>query len=296
VQWEHPFGGDEALALRAGRQAVPMGKVVGGAGHFDHFASLPLAVRAVLGDSWNEDGLQLNWSRSHDGPLPMLETVGIGFWQPRNYPGSPDTPWAPALRAHAALGDWGFDGFAMRLEPRGRGTYVQNALSAHTHATPDCNTSLTGITCFDGRSDLLVGSVTWDTPWAGIRLQAAGLARRDRGELASAGGSARYRGTTSGGWMDVVWPVHPQWTLALRGESVRSVQTVAGTGALAAATDAGLLGSTRIQRLSTSASYEALPGLFLSLEAGTDRQGATRNRFTLLRLVWTPEPLWGLSW
>lgn len=291
LQWERDIG-DDSIVLRGGRQALPTGGVVAGGGHFDRFGAMPLAKRVVVGGDWIDDGLDLRWERNHDGPWPWLETVGFGLWRGHAYPGGPGMPPAPALHARVAAGGWTADLFATRLQPTRRGAYIQNERSGHTHATPDCDRSLVGITCFDGRSDVVTLGLRWQTPWPGWTLQGAGLLRRDAGTLWSASGEARYRGNTGGGWIDVVWQATPSLELALRGETVRGVQRIDGAGALAVATDAGLLGSTRIRRVAGSAGYALRKGLRLSVELGSDRVGPRHDDFAALRLVWTPGPLW----
>jgi len=295
LQWQRPLG-EGRLQLRGGRQAVPTGRVVAGGGHFDRFGAMPLAKRVVLGGDWIDDGLDLRWQRGEDDRWPWLQSLGVGVWRGRAYPGGAGMPWAPALQARVGAGGWQAQLLAMRLQPSRRGAYIQNALSGHTHARPDCERSLVGITCFDGRSDVLTLGLRWDTPWTGWTLQAAGLWRRDVGALWSASGDAHYRGNTGGGWLDVIWQPSDRWQLALRGEGVRGVQRVRGSGALAVATDAGLLGNQRVQRLVASAGYLLRDDLRASVEAGVDRIGSERESFAALRLVWTPGALWRRDW
>lgn len=288
--------GDDAWALGLGRNHLPMGDVLEGGGHFDRFATMPLAKRAVLGDDWIDDGVSVRWDRSHDGPLPWLETLDLGLWRGRSYPGGAEGPWVPAVHASALVGAWRIDGFAALVEPRLRGGYTQGPNTVHTHDTPDCRGSLVGITCFDGRTDVLGASVAGELPWAGLQLRAGGLLRRDRGLLYTANGEADYRGTTGGGWTDLVWPLTPQVELSLRGESVRGVQTLTGPSAVLAARDAGLLGSTTLRRASAALAYAITPSLRLGVEVGTERHGSARNDFSSLRLSWTPQALWSRSW
>lgn len=295
VSWEQVLG-DDLLALGAGRNRLPMGRILMNGGHFDRFGAMPLAKRAVTGDDWIDDGVSLRWQPGHDGALAGLDTVTAGIWRARSFPGGPDTAWAPALHARATLGSIDIDGFISSVAPPRRGAYIQNSRAAHTHDEPDCRTSLVGITCFDGRSDLLAFSIGWDLPWPTLRLESAMLLRRDRGVLFSASGEARYAGSTGGGWVDMIWTPSERHRVSLRAESVRSVQSLTGVGALAVATDAGLLGSTRIWRATAAASRRLKPGWLVSLEAGADAQGSHTNPFAALRLLWTPDRLGGWSW
>lgn len=295
LQLKAPLG-DDGWALGLGRNRLPMGRVIEGGGHFDRFAAMPLAKRAVLGGDWIDDGLSLRWDRSHDGPLPWLETLDLGVWRGRVYPGGAAGPAVPALHASVKLGDWRLDGFAAALRPRGRGAHTQGPNTVHTHARPDCSGALTGITCFDGRSEVLGGSLAADLPWAGLQLRAGGLLRRDRGLLYSANGEAQYRGSTGGGWVDLLWPLMPKAELALRAENLRGVQTLAGSSALLAARDAGLLGSVPLRRASAALALQVMPDVRLSVEFGGEQQGQEHNDFTALRVVWIPQSLWSRSW
>jgi len=295
LRTDHELG-DDTVQLGAGRNRLPMGQLLEGGGHFDRFAAMPLAKRAVLDDDWIDDGVSLRWQRSHDATWSWLQAVDIGLWRAQAFPGGAGAPMAPAIHISLGWSALSLDGFASTVRPRQRGAHLQNAQAAHTHDKPDCQGSLTGIFCFDGRSDVLAGSATWRLPFAGLQLESAALLRRDRGVLSSSNGDATYSGTTAGGWTDMVWPVTPRITLALRRESVRGVQDVQGSSALPVARDAGLTGSTRIWRAAAAASYAPVNSLKLSLEAGTDRQGSTRNDFVVLRLLWLPDTLWGASW
>ncbi|OYU27760.1 MAG: hypothetical protein CFE41_09625 [Burkholderiales bacterium PBB2] len=289
--------GDEQWLLGAGRNRLPQGRLIDGGGHFDRFASQPLAKRAVLGGDWIDDGISLRWQRSHEGRWAALETVDLGLWRARRFPGGSQGPAAAAAHARLAWGDVALDASAALLRPRGRGAYVQSSTAAHTHERPDCSGNLLGIHCFDGRSQVFSASLSWLLPTeADLRLEAAGLLRRDRGQLYSINGDTDYQGSTGGGWLDLIWQIRPSTGLALRAETLRGVQTLESVNALAVARDAGLLGNSRIWRAAASLSHEPWPGLRLSLEAGRETLGSQHNNFSLLRLVWTPDALWSRSW
>lgn len=308
LQWEQRSA-DGRWHLGGGRQRLPVGGVLDVGGHFDRFASMPLARRAVLNGDWTAEGARLGWQRRLDaGPLGLDQlALELSSWLPRDWPGSAQSPWAPALHLQLGFDRLSLDGFVMRLRSPLRGALSPNTLAAHTHAQPDCRGSLVGITCFDGRSEIVAASLTWSLPWSpswpgsgtaddALQLRLATLLRRDRGTLASASGEADYRGNTGGGWLDLSWQLHPQWQLAWRGEWLRGVQRLQGSAALLVATDAGLLGSAAIQRSTGALTWQSAPALRLSAEIGSDRQGSARNRFAVLRLVWQPQALQVASW
>lgn len=285
--------------LGAGRRRLPTGPVLAQGGHFDRFASVPLAKRAVLDDDWIDDSAALTWQNQRDddvGQAIRFESATLSLWQAHAFPGSRDTPMAPTL--HVGVLAWGvrLDAFGLSIQPKGRGATVQNEFAAHTHESPDCNGSLIGIHCFDGRTSVAGLSARWVTPVPGLQLQGAALIRRDSGELSSANGVTQYRGSTAGAWADAIWQVHPRWSFAARWEGVRGRQSVTGDGASLVTTDAGLLNNQRHQRIAANLTFSPWHTLRLSAECGQELHGNQRDPFALVRLVWTPEPFVDFRW
>ncbi len=297
LQAEHAIGTHQ-LKLGAGRHRLPMGAVLEGGGHYDRHAAMPLAKRAVLDDDWIDHGVNLRWERDTDaseasGFWPVL--VDLGIWRMRSFPGGDGAQPAPAMHVQWAWGPVLVDGFVASVRPTGRGAYIQSSNSGHTHHQPDCAGDLLAIFCFDGRSDVVGASVAWSLPLADLRLEAAGLLRRDRGQLFSRSAQVDYRGSTGGGWLDVIWPLTKRIALSARGEYVRGVHTLDGAGALTVAQDAGLMGNTSLQRGALAASYAFGHDTRISIEVGDERQGANDNPYALIRMVWTPDRLWSWS-
>jgi hypothetical protein len=294
-QISYDMADEQTWRLRAGRQKVAMGAEIDAGGHFDRLAALPLAKRAVLDGDWIEDGLSLRWQADDhaisDRWWPRLEAGSLGLSRGHAFPGGQKGQGLPSAHVVLALGPGRISGFAASLRVKQRGGLSQNAQAAHTHAQPDCSGTLTGVFCFDGRSDVLGGSVSWPLPWAAWKVQSAGLVRRDRGSLYSANGEVAYKGTSGGTWSDLIWQPSPRLELIARGESVRGVNTLQGAGSALVARDAGLTGNTRLSRFAGAAAYRINAQVRLSLEAGAERQGELSNHFGALRLVWTPAPL-----
>jgi hypothetical protein len=290
---------DATWLLGAGRKTLPMGPVLTQGGHLDRFAAMPLVKRVVLADDWIDDGAALTWQNQsahvEDEQL-RIESLTLGLWRAKDFPGGAGANVAPSVHVAMSLWSLRLDAFGISVRPTARGSYSQNERAAHTHETPDCSRSLVGIVCFDGRSDVGGVSVIWPSPLPHVQLQAAGLLRRDRGQLYSLNGKANYRGTTGGGWVDAVWAFYPGWSAGLRWDTVRGVQTLDGDGALLVATDAGLLNNQAHQRWSASLVYQATAALKFSAEAGQELHGNEQQPFALLRLLWTPEPLIDFRW
>jgi hypothetical protein len=298
LQYEAPLDNGDVLELGAGRRALPMGQVLQEGGHFDRFGAVPLVKRATIDGDWIDDGVNVRWQRSHTGPWSWLQSVDVGVWRAAVFPGGQGADPVPAVHLRLSVAGVVMDGFAATMRPSPRATRVQSATAAHTHDQPSCSASLVGVLCFDGRTDLVGGSVSsaLPSPFNHWRVSSSGLLRRDRGQLYSLNGDAVYSGTTGGYWTDLVWRMNDQVELALRLEQVRAVQSITGRSAYVVATDAGITGSTRLQRQSLGVAWTpAVGNMRFSLEAGRDRVGQQDVPFQTLRWVWTPSP-WQSAW
>jgi hypothetical protein len=287
---------DDTLELGLGRKAVPAGRVWTGAGHFDWFASMPLAKRAAFDGDWIDDGVNLRWVRDSATGWPWLRQVDLdlGLWRGRVMPGGEGATPAPVLHVQAAWTGMTVDAFVTSVRPAPRGGHVLSATAGHTHSQPRCDGSLQGVFCFDGRSDVLGGSVSAPLPgiWHHWRLEGAAVLRRERGQLYSLNGDTDYTGTTAGQWLDLRWQPNATWSVAARMEQLRAVQRITGRSAQVVATDAGLNGSTRLQRQALAVGWQSPDAQWqLRLELGQDVTGNRRDVFQALRLIWTP-PAW----
>ena len=276
--------GDDQIGVSAGRMAVPMGAVLTVAGHLDRYAQMPLIRRAVSDGDWIDDGLHLRWRRG-DGQDDGLQTVGVGLWRAKAFPGSADAAVAPSLHLRAGQGEWTADGFAMRLAPRSRGAYAASSTAGHTHAQPDCARSLVGVTCFDGRSVVVGASLRWTPHDLPLVLTLAGLSQHERGTLDSLSGSADYRGRTTGGWLDAAWSLDARWQLGLRAERLVARHRLEGPGATGVAQDAGLATNQPMHRLAGSLALQPFEGWRVIAEAGAERGAERTSRWVGLRLI-----------
>lgn len=293
---------DSDFTLGAGRNRMPLGPVIGNAGHLDRFGQMPLIKRAAFNGDWIEDGVNLSWRPHLEGAFEWLQGIDAGLWRARRFPGSENAAWAPTVRARAAgpvwghAGDWEADVFYSRLEPQGRGAYVQRSNSGHIHTAPQCSASLRDITCFDGTVGLLGASASWATLLPGVRLTAAGLLRNERGNLYSQNGDTRYQGRTRGGWLEALWQPTAQWEVAARQEWLRNSNSVSGPGAALVAADANLLPNDPSRRFTAMLGWRPRSGWLLALEAGRERIAGKDNTVMALRLLYTPGPLLEHSW
>jgi hypothetical protein len=291
LRW--PLGGP-SLELGLGRDTVRMGAAIDGAGHFDLFSLGPLAKRAVLNEQWVDDGLSLAWRRPVERGVRAVE---LGLWRGQAFPGGPRGETVPTLHLHAGYDHLDAHVFAARLAPQGRGAAVMSAgASGHLHTSPDCRATLRQLVCFDGKVEVLGGSLQWAPESLPLSFTVAGLARRERGALYSLSGDARYTADVQGAWADAVWQPGERWSGALRLERLAPRNTLAGVGAELLAREAGLIGGAAIQRWTVALLHAPWPGLQVALEAGQERGGALRQQHVALRLLWRQPALWGGAW
>ena len=276
--------GDATWLLSAGRQRPALGAVLETAGHFDRFSQVPLAQRATLNGSWIDDGVQLGWRGEVAGRPVALDA---GLWRGQVFPGARQGSAVPALHVGTQVGDVAIDAVAARFAPRGRGTRTSSFGAGHSHAAPICDDSTRGqVACFDGHSDLAAASARWQSPDWPLTVSAAGWLRRDRGDVASGNGSARYRSTQRGGWLEGVWQFHPQLEAGLRVERLQARHALSGPGAALLASELRLNRYQPAQRTVWMLGYTPRPGLDVRLELGRESVAGQRVRYAMLRALW----------
>ena len=294
VQARWAVGPDE-LELGLGRDTVRMGAVIDGAGHFDRFSQPPLAKRAVLNDTWIDDGVTLALRRSVEDGVRALDA---GVWRGSGFPGGPAGDAVPAVHMHAGWGHLDAHLAAAHLAPRARGAAINTSATGggHLHGRPDCRVSLQQRVCFDGQVDVLGASVHWEAERGDWLLALAGLARRERGALYSVSSDTRYRATVAGAWADMVWQPGGAWTVAGRLERLMPRSQLSGVGATVLAREAGLADAAVVRRLAFALSHRLPGGLQVALEAGQEDAGGVRARHVALRMLWNGATMGSLPW
>lgn len=277
------------LTLALGREAVPMGPVIDGAGHLDLYGQPTLAQRATVDGSRTDDGLRLRWDTDAGRGLRTLQ---LGLWRARGFPGGPAGPAAPSVQLQAGWDDWALDLFAAHLAPEARGAAARTAgATGHVHGSLDCRGSLQQRVCFDGRSRLAAASLAWQPAGRPWQAAAAVMWRDEQGVLYSRDADVDWRGRTHGGWLDLRWTPRPGWALGWRGERLVPRHALAGAGVAGIAAEAGLTDAAPTSRQTLALGWTLQPGWKLTLETGrqrTDAAGALRAQTTdhvALRLV-----------
>mgnify|MGYP002619862626 CR=1 FL=1 len=272
--------------LGLGRDALPTGDVIAAAGEFDLFGLQPLAKRAAFDGKWIDDGVNLRWEGFDRWQL----RANLGAWYTSKFPAAPDASWSPMLHLGATRGAWTVDGFVAHVRAPRRGSFITLSENAHSHGAPCCDRSLSEVACFEGRGDLAGVSISWHATTFPVEVSAAAITRRERGELYSINGAARYRGRIHGGWVEMRWQPSDPWEIGIRAERVTAANRLAGSGASLLARDTGLIQDGRAaQRLSGAARWaplSAVPTLQLAFEVGNERVAGTRNPYAMLRVLW----------
>lgn len=288
---------DSGWRLGLGRNRVPLGAVLGGAGHADRFLQTPLVTRAAFHGDWIEEGANLAWRAAPAaGPLG-LDGVDFGLWRAERFPGGDGASPAPVLHLQGGPAELRWDVVAAWLRPEARGSFARPAAGlpgvGHSHGLPDCSGSLREVICFDGTVRLLGGSLQWrPAALPGWRFAAAGLHREEDGDLFGRNGDTRYRGRAWGGWLETGWAAQDGWDLALRSEALNARNTVDGPGATLIARDAGLDGESRSWRHALMLGWTPAPGWQLSVEGARESVSGQAQTVLALRLRWTlPELL-----
>ncbi len=289
ASWQGPSAdhGERDLALGLGRNRVPTGSVIETAGHLDRFSQMPLAKRSAFNGQWIEDGISMKW-RPHPAAFGWLQTVDVGLWRGRRFPGAQDGSPIPLLHLRAGFGPIAVDGFVSRLRPEGRGAFIQRQGQGHVHAPPRCDRDLRGFVCFDGTVDLAGASLEWTLPVPGLRLVGAAIHRRERGLLTSPDGDTRYRGRSTGGWIDLIWAPGRRWELGTRHEWLTANHRLQGIGATRVASQAGLLPYEPSRRTMLLVAYRVSPDLRVGVEGGRESVAGSHATVLGLRLLWTP--------
>lgn len=299
LQGRLPAWGGELSAM-LGRDTVRLGAVIDGAGHFDRFSQPPLAQRAVFDGPWVDDGLRVGWrpGADPDADVNGLRGVEIGLWRGRVFPGGPAGPAVPSVLLHAGWGHLDAHLGLARFEPEARGAAALSlGQTGHVHGALDCRRGLQQRVCFDGRADVLAGSLQWEPESVEVTLALAGLLRRERGTLYATSGSAALDTTLAGFWADAHWQAGARWTASARVERLVPKNRLTGVGTALLARDAGLANGAPVQRLTAALAYTLQPGLELALEAGRERaDGGTAVSHIALRALWR-SPRWlGGDW
>lgn len=290
VRYEFEKTDVQSASVMLGRTQPEWGPVMSNAGHMDRLALMPLAKRAVFDGDTLQDGVQFTGQREW-GAWTAYGDVGV--WQGKQFPAAQGSAVAPSVHVGLMQGDWRADAFAVAFAPDGRGALVQSPNGAHTHNSPDCSSVSKGVLCFTGDSPVAGVSLQWASHVWPLTVQGAYWLRRDSGILQSVNGQAEHTGRYMGGWLEGWWQPWAAWELGVRHERQKASFELAGPGAHLLTEEAGLLDSQPISRNTLAVRWKPQAQLTISAEAGQETQGPQKVNFTVLRLVWLTDKVFG---
>lgn len=222
--WLQTLGLGQGFTLKGGRFLSGIGYINEQHPHAWDFADAPLMTKALFGEHFGQDGVQLKWL----APTEFMLEFGAEFGRGREFPGTGQKN-AGALFFH--LGDDVGRSHAWRAGLSWLSTRASRR-SAHFEDTdPAGPNEVDGL--FSGRSRTWIADVVWkwapegNAKYRNLKLQAELFRRSEDGDLACAsdvasspclGGPAlgRLRSTQTGGYAQAVWQFMPQWRMGYR--------------------------------------------------------------------------------
>lgn len=273
---------DQQLALRAGRQLLPLGLLNPIHMHAWDFGVAPLALRGAIHESWRADGFNLNWQ------LPAGWSAGVGAWRNQGFPGAD----AGGLKLLTARGGWKSDtlqleaGYA-NVNADGR-ALVTTGNAGHTHSVPSCTRITTDRVCFFGTARILTLAARWMPAGSPLWLGAEWWFKREDGRLDSINGAPDYSGKLNGGWFDAGWRFAPGWEAIGRVERTVAKHDLAGANAGLVASQSGISDSNRaLKSMGAVLQWRPTGGHRLAAEWHREDDGTTPNSIYLLRYQFT---------
>lgn len=265
------------LSLKMGRFFSGLGYLNPQHAHTWDFVDNPLAYQALLGGQTNDDGLQMTWL----APTDQFIELGLELGRGRGFPGGDNGRnglGMAALTLHTG-GDWG-DSHSWRA-----GVSVLNARADGLGLVGTAADGGDLASAFTGRTRVWVADGVWK--WApdgnatrtSFKLQAEVLQSRRRGNLTPEGaGTATFRSTESGWYLQGVYQFLPGWRLGLRTEQLDAGSPDYGANASLYA----LTGSTpRKNSLMLDVSASEFSRIRLQLAQDRSRPGATDHQLML---------------
>ena len=291
------LGLGRGFTLKGGRFLSGIGYLNEQHPHAWDFADAPLMVKALFGEHYGQDGLQLKWV----APTDLFMEFGAELGRGAGFPGTErnkNSAGASALFAHVG-GDVGRS-HAWRAGLSWLTTRARER-EAHFEDTDAAGPNeVEGL--FTGRSRTLIADFVWK--WApdgnprqrNLKLQAELFRRSENGDLACGSevatspclggvGLGRLRSAQTGGYAQAVWQFMPQWRLGYRYDWLNAGSKRYDPATVFAALDPAnaYFGRYRPQRHSLMLDWSQDEFSRLRLQFAHDRamQGVTDNQVTL---------------
>jgi len=194
------------FTAKAGRFFSGIGYLNDQHAHVWDFVDPPLPYRAMLGNQYGDDGLQVKWL----APTERFIELGIEGFRGDRFP--------------ATSTNRGNGAFASYLHVGGDLGLSHSWLAGLSWLRTEAEDRATGPDLFTGRSNLGIASLVWK--WApdgnptqqNLKLQAEYFDRRESGLF----NGLDYRGRQNGWYAQAVYQFMPQWKIGARYDQVRA--------------------------------------------------------------------------
>ncbi len=234
--WVQTSAIGHGFTVKGGRFLSGIGYVNEQHPHAWDFADQNLAYRAMLGEHYGHDGLQLKWL----APTPFFLEFGMEMGQGANWKDRKD----PRSRAFTAKvgGDFGTS-HAWRA-----GLSWLNVRASGREGHWDDANDVEAETLFSGRSRYTIADFVWkwapegNAKYRNFKFQAEYIKRHEKGSLECADNSAdggacppgnitdSYRARQSGWYAQGVYQFHPNWRVGYRYDRLNPGQIDFGAG------------------------------------------------------------------
>ncbi len=295
--WFQTLGLGNGFTLKGGRFLSGIGYLNEQHPHAWDFADAPLMSKALFGEHYGQDGLQLKWV----APTDLFMEFGAELGRGAGFPGTDrnrNSAGASALFAH--VGDDVGRSHAWRAGLSWLSTRARDR-EAHFEDTDAAGPNeVEGL--FSGRSRTVVADFVWK--WApegnpkqrNFKFQTEFFRRSESGDLACASGVATspclggvalgdLRSRQSGGYAQAVWQFMPQWRVGYRFDWLNAGSKRYDPATVFAALDPAnaYFARYRPQRHSIMADWSQSEFSRLRLQLARDKsmQGVTDNQVTL---------------
>lgn len=268
------------LGYQLGRQQFPMGQANLMAKHHAAFSAVPFAMRAVLNENWQADGLNLHYQATQEIKL------SLGVWQNDQFPGAPETKLMP--NAFSFNAQWQtanlFIGTSLaKVHSAGRSLDTIGT-ARHSHHLASCDTLDENRVCFMGAVEVMNITAKWQPANQSWWLASEWFYKQDKGQLDSIYGVPNYQGQLAGGWLDVGYQLNANWQVVGRAQHLIAQHKLVGVNTQIIADQAKILNSeSPLYAQSVSFNWQPKVQQTFGLELHNEQLANQNNKMLMVR-------------
>lgn len=288
--WFQSLAIGHGVGLKAGRFRSGIGYLNEQHPHARDFSDAPLIYRAMFGDSYTQDGVQLKWL----APMPVFVEFGAELGRGANFPGTDrnkNGSGSGALYAHIG------DDVGVAHSWRAGLSWLKTAAAGRDAAFTDVN-GLAATGAFSGDSATWLADFVWkwapngNPKYQNFKFQSEYFVRRENGDLSCSSDAAAsacatpatgaYRTRQSGWYAQGVYQFAPEWRAGLRYDQLDSGRRDFGANAANLVVD-----QYRPWKASAMVDYSWSEFSRVRLQVAHDRSqaGVTDNQLTLQYII-----------